>query len=200
MYDREDFKGNTPQLMPQIEPIIATGSILTQTSNLGAALLAVLDGIQPTGITTILLDRYNLTTALGAAASVNPALAVQAMDSTMFTRLALVVAPISTARLGTPILKVQLTDNESGEDIKGGVKQGGLAVLPLPPGRRGTLRLQPLYRTNIGLGAGRKAAYEVSGSALGIVIDARGRPLHLHQDLARRQEMYKKWLWHLGYS
>ncbi len=200
MYDREDFKGNTPQLMPQIEPIIATGSILTQTSNLGAALLAVLDGIQPTGITTILLDRYNLTTALGAAASVNPALAVQAMDSTMFTRLALVVAPISTARLGTPILKVQLTDNESGEDIKGDVKQGGLAVLPLPPGRRGTLRLQPLYRTNIGLGAGRKAAYEVSGSALGIVIDARGRPLHLHQDLARRQEMYKKWLWHLGYS
>lgn len=188
-----------PELFPPIEPIIITGGIFTQTANLGKALLTALDGLQPTGITTILLDRYNLTTALGAAASINPALAVQAMDSTMFIRLGLVVAPISIARPGTPVLKVQLTDNESGETLKGEVKQGGLAVLPLPPGRRGTLRLQPLYRTDIGLGAGRKAAYEVSGSALGIVIDARGRPLRLHKDMARRQEMYKKWLWHLGH-
>ncbi len=188
-----------PESLPPVEPIIVTGSVFTQTANLGRTLLTALDGLQPTGITTILLDRYNLTTALGAAASLNPTLAVQAMDSTMFIRLALVVTPLSTARLGTPILKVQLTDNESGETIKGDVKQGGLAVLPLAPGRRGTLRLQPLYRTDIGLGAGHKAAYEVSGSALGIVIDARGRPLHLHKDMARRQEMYKKWLWHLGH-
>ncbi len=188
-----------PDLLPSVEPIIITGGIFTQTTSLGRALLTALDGLQPTGITTILLDRYNLTTILGAAASLNPALAVQAMDSTMFIRLALVVAPISTARLGTSILKVQLTDNESGETIKGEVKQGGLTVLPLPPGRRGTLRLQPLYRTDIGLGAGRKAAYEVSGNALGIVIDARGRPLRLHPDMTRRQEMYKKWLWNLGH-
>jgi hypothetical protein len=33
---------------------------------------------------------------------------------------------------------------------------------------------------------------------LGLVIDARGRPLHLPSEPARRHEIIKKWLWTLG--
>ncbi|GAB4522843.1 MAG: glutamate mutase L [Anaerolineales bacterium] len=186
-------------LLPQVEPIIATGGPFTHTNNPGRVLLTLLDGIQPLGITTILLDRYNLTTLLGAAASTNPVLAIQAMTSNIFTRLALVVSPVSNARLNTPILRVHLRDNESGEESHLDVKSGNLVVLPLSPGRRAALRLQPLYRADIGLGPGRKAAYEVAGSLLGIVIDARGRPYRPHKDPARRDEIYKKWLWNLGH-
>ncbi len=191
--------GGNSLLLPQVEPIIVTGSPFTQSLNIGRSLLALLDGIQPLGITTILLDRYNLTTVLGAAASVNPILAIQAMASSMFVRMALVISPVSHARLNTPILRVQLTDKESGEEIRQEVKLGTLTVIPLPLGRRATLKLQPLYRTDIGLGPGRKAAYEVAGSLKGIIVDARGRPYHPHKDPLRREEMYKKWLWHLAH-
>ncbi len=186
------------ELLPEVEPIIITGGIFSNAAKLGPALLTALDGLQPVGITAVLLDRYNLVTVLGAAASVNPTLTAQTMDSSMLVRLALVVTPVSRARLGAPVLRVHLTDQDSGEEIKRQVKQGSLEVIPLAPGRRAVLRLQPLYRADIGLGPGRKAAYEVTGSALGVVIDARGRPLHFHKDLARRQELYKKWLWSLG--
>ncbi|RMF48093.1 MAG: hypothetical protein D6755_04310 [Anaerolineae bacterium] len=187
-----------PGVLPEVEPIILTGGVFSNTTKLGRTLLTALDGLQPAGITAVLLDRYNLVTVLGAAASVNPPLTIQTMDSSMLVRLALVVAPISQARLGAPVLRVRLTDRDSGEEITRQVKQGSLEVLPLAPGRRAVLRLQPLYRTNIGLGPGRKAAYEVTGSALGVVIDARGRPLRFHKDMGRREELYRKWLWSLG--
>jgi len=38
----------------------------------------------------------------------------------------------------------------------------------------------------------------VQGSALGVVVDARGRPLRLSPDAARRREQLKKWLWTVG--
>jgi hypothetical protein len=39
---------------------------------------------------------------------------------------------------------------------------------------------------------------KVIGGALGVIIDARGRPLVVPQDISRRQELMKKWLWTLG--
>jgi hypothetical protein len=38
----------------------------------------------------------------------------------------------------------------------------------------------------------------VDGGTLGVVIDARGRPLQLPSDAVRRREFFKKWLWTLG--
>jgi hypothetical protein len=95
-------------------------------------------------------------------------------------------------------LKVRLigTDGKS-EDLE--VKQGGLEVLPLPIGATGTLELRPAGRTDAGLGPGRSYRVEaVKGSALGVVIDARGRPLRLDIDGVRRRELLNKWQWTLG--
>jgi hypothetical protein len=38
----------------------------------------------------------------------------------------------------------------------------------------------------------------VVGGVLGVVIDARGRPLALPEDPTRRRELIKKWLWTVG--
>jgi hypothetical protein len=42
--------------------------------------------------------------------------------------------------------------------------------------------------------------FRVSGGAVGLIIDARGRPLHLFEDEDRQHEMNAKWLWNLGVS
>jgi hypothetical protein len=187
------------QLLPPMEPLIAAGNILTNAPNLGHSLLILLDSLQPTGITTIILDRNNLTPALGAAAGLNPTLVVQVLDSGTFTNLGTVISPMSTAKPGTPILRVQMTYKDSNEETKVDIKQGSLEVLPLAPGQVASLYLKPFHRADIGMGPGKGGSLKrVVGGAMGLIIDARGRPLKLSSDSARRKELLRKWLWTLG--
>jgi hypothetical protein len=185
-------------LLPWLEPILATGSVLTQAPGLAQTMLMLLDGLQPTGITTIVLDQNHLAAALGAAAARNAILAVQVLDSNTFLYLGTVIAPVGRARAGTPILKVKMV-YASGHETTLEVKQGSLEVLPLPVGQTARLHLQPLHRFDVGMGGpGRSGKLGVHGGALGVVIDARGRPLNLPDQPARRFELFKKWLWALG--
>ena len=79
------------------------------------------------------------------------------------------------------------------------IKQGALEVLPLPLGQIAQLHLQPLQRFDVGMGGpGRSGRLNVHGVVLGVVIDARGRPLQLPDDPGRRRELLKKWQWTLG--
>jgi len=188
-----------PGLAPYFEPILACGSAITRAPTLGQSLLILLDAIQPVGITTIILDQNNLLPALGAAASRNSILPIQILDTGAFLGLATVIAPYTIARPGTPILTgrfVYQNGNESLIDIK----QGALEIFPLPVGQSGRLYLQPLHHTDIGLGPGNSntAGIPVNGTALGVVIDARGRPLWFPADAGRRRDIIKKWLWTLG--
>ena len=189
----------SPGLAPYFEPILACGSVITRAPTLGQSLLILLDGIQPLGITTLILDQNNLLPALGAAASRNSILPIQILESGAFLGLATVVTPYSHARPGTPILSGRLVYH-NGNESRVDVKQGALEVFPLPAGQSGRLYLQPFHRTDIGFGPGRsnEGGIPVTGTALGVVIDARGRPLRIPADPARRREIIKKWLWTVG--
>ena len=189
--------GSQAGLLPGFEPILATGSALTAAPKLSQSLLMLLDSIQPTGITTVLLDKNSLIAALGAAAEVNPILAIQVLSSNTIMNLGTIISPIGIARSGVPILRAKLTQ-EDGTESKAEVKNGTIEVVPLAVGATATLRLQPLHRFDIGMGPGRSGRVQVVGGALGVVIDARGRPLTPHADVERRSELYKKWLWTLG--
>ena len=185
-------------LTPWFEPIMATGSVLTRAPTPGQALMILLDALQPTGVTTLVLDQNNLAAVLGTAAQENPLLTVQVLESSTFLSLGTVISPVVAVRPGTPVLRLRLT-YESGEDVDLEVKQGSLEMLPLPMGKSARVQLQPLHRADVGMGSpGRGGKVRVMGGALGLVIDARGRPLDLPDDLGRRQELMRKWLWTLG--
>src|SRR5450759_5913283 len=186
-------------LTPYFDPILAAGSVITRAPTLGQGLLLLLDAIQPVGITTVILDQNFLLPALGAAAIRNSILPIQILESGAFLGLATVVAPYVNARLGTPVLNARLT-NRNGNENRVEVKQGSLETMPLPVGQSGRLYLEPLNHAKLGLGArpSREDGIPVNGTALGVVIDARGRPLRLPAEDARRRDLIKKWLWTLG--
>jgi hypothetical protein len=190
---------SAPGQMPYFEPILAAGSVITRAPAVGQSLLILLDAIQPMGITTVIIDQNNLLPALGAAAARSPILPVQVCESLAFRYLATVVTPSVTARLGTPILHARLV-YQNGNETRVEVKQGALEVLPLSPGQAGRLYLQPLHHADIGFGPGhtREDGLPISGTVLGVVIDARGRPLRFPADHNRRRELINKWLWTLG--
>jgi len=188
-----------PELLPWFDPIIATGSVLTKAPTLAHSALILLDGLQPTGASFLVLDQNHLAAPLGVAASVSPMLTVQVLDSNAFVYLGTVISPVGKARRGTPVLQLKLT-YQSGHETNLEVSNGSFEVLPLPPGQMADLQLQPLHKFDVGMGAPGRGGIlrRVMGGALGIIIDARGRPLKLARDLEQRAELHKKWLFTLG--
>jgi hypothetical protein len=184
-------------LMPLFEPILAGGGAVSDSPTPGQSLLLLLDALQPVGITSIILDQNNLLPLLGAAAEFNQLMPVQVLESGAFMSLGTIVSVISPASHGMPVLRARLT-YENGTEANVEVKFGGLEIIPLAMGQTARLSLHPLQRSDIGNGPGRNAAVQVAGGVMGVVIDARGRPLALPEDPVRRRELFKKWLWSVG--
>ena len=90
------------------EPILASGHALTHAASLSQACLALLDTLQPMGITTLILDPRQIAASLGALADINPAAAAQLLDSDIFLHLATVISPAGQAPAGY--------SNPAGED------------------------------------------------------------------------------------
>ena len=194
---KKDFPGLQTELMPPLDLIIAGGGVISEGVSLGQSLLLLLDAIQPVGILQILIDQNNLLPLLGAAAERNHYLPVQVVDSGAFIGLGTVISVNATANYGDQVLRAKLTYAD-GTDARVDVKFGGLEILPLPSGQSARLSLQPLNRADAGFGSGRSGTVAVTGGALGVVIDARGRPLQLPSDPVRRRELIKKWYYTVG--
>ncbi len=198
---RRDFPRNVagikPTLTPLFEPILAGGGALSDASRPGQGLLLLLDSIQPVGVTTVIIDQNNLLPLLGVTASQNNILPVQVLESGAFLSVGTVVAPVVSAGYGTPILRATLT-YDNGSEARMDLRFGSLETLPLSSGDAGKLTVQCLRGADIGFGPGRGGTFPVSGGALGVVFDGRGRPLDLPADAVRRHELIKKWNWTLG--
>ena len=198
---RKDFPSTArvlrSELLPFFELILASGAALTENPTPGQNMLLLLDAIQPVGVARFLLDRNGLLPLLGAAAGQNNILPVQVIESGAFHDLGWTVSVISNTPYGTPVLKVSLVTADKHEAIAE-INHGSLETLPLNIGQAARLTLQPLHRADIGYGPGRGKTITVTGGALGVVIDARGRPLQLPSDAPRRRDLYKKWLSTLG--
>ncbi len=185
-------------LQPGFEPIIASGSILTQAPSLAHSLLMILDGLQPVGVTTIVLDENNLLPVMGAAGQVLPNLPVEVLESGSLLNLCTLITPVSSRKAGTPILKMHLiTEDETETEVE--VLQGSLMSLPLSQGETARVYLEPVNNADLGLGqVGAQAGFKVTAGALGIVIDARGRPIRTPTEILSRHELLQQWLSILG--
>jgi hypothetical protein len=181
-------------LLPWVEPIVVSGDAFTMSPSLAHTALMILDGIQPTGTTTLVLDQNHLSPALGAAAKQNQVLPVQILDSKAFLHMGTVIAPVSYERPGTPILRIRVT-YDGGHETEVEIKQGELELIPLSYGQTARLHIQPLHLSDVGMGApGRGGDLRVMGGALGVIVDARGRPLTLPKKLEKRTEAIENWL------
>jgi hypothetical protein len=189
-----NLPGSLEHLLPWFEPIIVSGGVLTKAPANSQTVMMVLNGLQPTGVTTIALDRNNLAASLGATASVTPLLTVQSLDTTNFVNLCTIITAIGTAPPSTPILRVRLT-TEDGTASEQEVLQGTLSMIKLLSGQVGSLHLSPLHRYDVGMGGlGRGGTVKVIGGVLGVIIDARGRPLSIPPEPSYRRDLLNNWL------
>jgi len=182
-----------------VDLIVATGGLLSHLSDPRQVALILLDGLQPTGISSLALDEFSLLPQLGALAMAEPLAAAQVLARDTLLNLGTVIAPLGVAKEGEIALRFKMVYSEGGA-IEGEVSYGSLEVIPLPFGQRATLELRPTQSFDVGLGRkGRGATTEVEGGAVGLIIDARGRPLFLPRERATQQEKVQKWMWEVGF-
>lgn len=180
-------------LLPFMEPIIGSGRLLTLAPKRYQPLSVLLDGLQPTGVTTLALDQNGLLPGLGAAAEANPLLTVQVIESSTFLNLGTIIAPLGSARPGTTILRIRV-NREDGRSFTRDIKYGSLSVLPVDLGEKVSLHLRPLNRFDVGMGGpGKAGKVNAVGGVLGIVIDARGRPLQFSADPEKNRKRNEVW-------
>jgi hypothetical protein len=178
--------------------VLGSGGVLANAPNCGQAALILLDALQPVGISGLALDRFGLVALSAAVATVNPFAAAQLMGQDAVLKLGTVVAAVGTAPDGEPALTCRIV-YEDGRSLEAEVTYGSLKVVPLPAGEQADLELRPARHFDVGLGTrGQPGITRVEGGTLGIIIDARGRPLPFAEDPHRQQERVKHWLWDLG--
>ncbi len=169
--------------------MIASGGVLAHAPHPGLAALTILDALQPDLDQTELavelhLDTLGLVAACGALAFSDSDAALSLLERDMLNNLSLAtcVVALGGGRGGETAIEAELVP-VSGPARRVTVRHGQIACLPLPPGQKGTLTLRPASGVRIGLNApGKEVASRlaaISGSALGVIIDARGRPLRL---------------------
>lgn len=186
-------RGRAPHV-PSFDLIAARGGFVAHTPQDGLIAMALLDALQPVGLARIVIDWATAWPQLGAMAMVAPLAAAQALAYDGFRTLGTVIAPDGTGRPGEIALRLRI-EREDGKTIALDVPAGSVRRVPLGAGQRARVQVRPSRAFDIGLGRrGVGGQAEVVGGSLGIVIDARGRPLQLPEDVEECRTRNQLWL------
>jgi hypothetical protein len=180
--------------------ILATGGVLAHAPKFGQAALMLLDALQPRGVTSLVLDRTMLISQLGAVATVAPVAAVQVNENdAVMHRLGTCVVPFGDLPQGQIAIRVGV-EYSNGRQVTAEVMSGSIEIIPLKLNEQALLTLYPAPSVDVGLGQGERAraAEEIDGGLVGLIIDARGRPLSFPANENERQARLLQWMQIIG--
>ena len=163
--------------MMRTQVAIGRGKIFAQ-SNIAEATMLLLDALQPEGVTEILIDRASVMPHLGMLLKENSEAAVQILSKECLLRIGTCIAPRGRANRKQVAMTVRMTrtDGTTTEEI---VSLGELKTLSLGQGETARLQVIPRRRFDVGAEKGKELEAKVSGGELGLILDARGRPLNV---------------------
>lgn len=203
--------------MMSLDMIVGSGGVLSHAPRREQAALMMMDAYQPEGVTLLTVDSIFMMPQLGILSTVHPEAATQVFERDCLVYLGTCVAPVGAAKEGEPCVSVTV----QGRTID--VPFGKIAVIPLgyketagvEHGQQSTVSaalkvlpsneplveeatIQPAKGFDVGEGKGRSRTVRVTGGMVGIIIDARGRPLALPADNTLRIAKLTEWLAALG--
>ncbi len=176
-----------------LDLMVASGGVLSHAPRMEQTALMMIDAFEPEGFTEIAKDSIFMMPHLGVLASVNPRAAMEVFEKDCLVILGWCVAPRGEVRAGKPAFEYTLT--RGGTTLAHGQLVGGeMRLVRFALGESGTLEVRPEKGLDMGAGAGKPISREVRGGSVGIVFDARGRPLKLPHTQAERRACVEKWL------
>jgi hypothetical protein len=154
--------------------IVGKGRVFRDQTALESAMILI-DSLEPMGVTEIMVDRSSIIPHLGSLMGVNRDAALEVLVEESLNSLATCAAPMGTAGEGEEAVTVRLTVD--GSEVVESVKLGEIRIVPLGKGEVAKATFTPHRRLDLGTGRGKQVKKQVSGGEVGLILDARGRPL-----------------------
>ncbi len=192
-------KGGSDTLikMMQLDMIIGSGGVLSHAPKRAQSALMMLDAYQPEGVTMITVDSIFMMPHLGVLSEHLYEAAKQVFERDCIVKIGTCIAPVGVCKEGEPCVTVK----GAGVDVS--VPFGKIQLVAFDPEVTKELTIEPAKNFDIGNGKGKSEtmkAFEpkikgmLDKSMLGLIIDARGRPLALPTDNAARIAKLREWL------
>jgi len=185
--------------MMDIDIFAGTGGLLSHAPRRIQSMFILTDAWQPEGVTKMFQDSVFMMPHLGVLSTVYRDAAWSIFDKDCLVRLGTCIAPRGTiagdvkARTrGAPVMTVELT-LPSGEKLKEELKFGEVRRIGLPEGSEAKAVIQPAKHFDVGKGDGHVVETTIMGGEAGVLIDARGRPLHLPEEVDMRRRLLLEW-------
>src|SRR5215471_11098254 len=142
--------------------------------------MMLVDAFEPEGFTTLAKDSIFMMPHLGVLAQVHPQASLEVFVRDCLIYLGTCVAAKGAGKAGKPCFKFAVRSaglNESGEMLVGDIR-----LLPLAEGQSARVAIEPERGFDCGAGPGKPIERDVRGGTVGLILDARGRPLELPGD------------------
>ncbi len=178
--------------MMKIDIIAGTGGLLSHAPRRVQSMLILTDGFQPEGVTKMYQDSVFMMPHLGVLSKAFPEIAWNIFDKDCLIRLGTIIAPAGTANQGEPVAKVRIELPE-GEVFERDVTFGEIIRVPLAERTQAKAIISPTHDFDVGAGLGKTLETTIEGGVVGVVIDARGRPLVLPEDDEERRKTLVRW-------
>jgi hypothetical protein len=159
----------------------------------------LLDSLDAQGIFSVAADSAGLAPAMGAVAAINPEAAAQALENDCLVTWGTVFVPEVAARAGEPVAMTVRVEPARGGQLEADVKLGSLELIPLGEGEKANIEIRAERGVNFGAAVkGNVFKREVQGGTVGLMIDARGRPLPFSENPERQRDKMQQWMWEAG--
>jgi len=178
--------------MMNIDIIAGTGGLLSHAPRRIQSMFVLIDAFQPEGVTWMFQDSVFMMPHLGVLSTVHRDAAWNIFDKDCLIRLGTVIAPFGTGKIGELVMTVEL-EMPNGEKTKEEMHFGDIKQIKLPERQEAKAIITPNRGFDGGSGDGHKVEKTVIGGIVGVVLDARGRPLYQPQDDDERKKLLLKW-------
>jgi len=188
----QQISGQTIVDNMKLDLLVGSGGVLSHAPRMHQTAAMLIDTFQPEGITALAKDSIFMMPHLGVLAQVHERAAMEVFDRDCLIYLGTCIAPRGQAKPGRPCFSYSIegpTLTESGE-----MAFGEIRLLPLGVGEKANVVIEPAKGFDAGEGPRRRVEREVTGGTVGLILDARGRPLEVPVDRAASQPMVGKWV------
>ena len=184
--------------MSNIEWVGGTGGLLSHAPRRVQSMLGLIDGFQVEGITKLFQDSVFMIPHLGVLSTVHRKAALEIFEKDCLVRLGTCIAfsgKMTEMDYGKEVANINIKMPD-GEIIEKKIEYGTIQRINLKEGETAEIdgRVSNPLSLSSKKGTSRKIEAKVEGGGVGILIDARGRPIDIPQDDDLRRKKIREWL------
>jgi uncharacterized protein (TIGR01319 family) len=177
----------------KLDLLVASGGVLSHAPRMEQTAAMLIDAFEPEGFTTLAKDSIFMMPHLGVLASVHPTAAMQVFERDCLILLGTCISAKGQGKAGKPCFSYRIAPL-AGPATSGELHVGDLRLVRLGEGQTAEVEITPDRHFDVGGGPGKSVKRTVRDGTVGIVLDARGRPLELPDDRAHCRELTSKWV------